>query len=82
MNRHLIHSFVLLQGFSNLVPRLTCGWKPGKGAVRRKVGLVMMHGFLCSEMALAAHRVVPVILVTSAVFALCVCQGMRNYNVN
>ena len=44
----------------------------------------MMHGFLCSaadihdddrEMTLPAHRVLPVLLVTAAVFALCVCQG-------
>ena len=65
----------------NLVPRLN-----GNGAVRREVGLVMMHGVLCSaadihdevrEMTLSAYRVLPVILVTAAVFALCVCQGTQ-----
>lgn len=46
----------------------------------------MMHDFLCSaadihdkgrEMTLPAHRVLPVILVSSAVFVLCVCQGTQ-----
>ena len=65
----------------NLVPRLN-----GNGAVHREVGLVMMHGVLSSaadihdegrEVTLSAHRVLLVILVTAAVFALCVCQGTQ-----
>ena len=47
----------------------------------RRWGWLWINGFLYSaavhdgEMALPTHRVLPLILFISAVFALCVCQG-------